>query len=196
MTSTKRLLGWLIIFSVGAGLLLFALIWTIASARTADQPAPLGTELDIGFFDPHLHIRLVEVIELGALPETSPPPTGYRRLAVRLEARSSAVERFADPAQLSITVRSMGRLAAPVTSNATEIDGIPIQTAFENVLEVGGFQQAWFVFELPVDLEAPKLWLSKRSFLARNLYGWEASPLHDKAVFTIDLIRQPTEAID
>ena len=185
MTGSRRLLGWLLILAVGGGMLLFALVWMVASSRAPDRPAPLGEELDIGFFDPHLHIRLVEVLELGALPETAPPAAGFRRLAVRLQARSSAVERFADPARLSITVRSAGRLAAPVSSNVTEIEGVRVQTRFEDVLAAGGFQEAWFIFELPVDLESPQLWLSKQSWLARNLYGWEASPLHDKAVFAL-----------
>jgi hypothetical protein len=48
------------------------------------------------------------------------------------------------------------------------------------------FQETWFIFEVPVEFEAPELWLSKKSWLARNLYGWETSPLHDKAVFSLD----------
>lgn len=119
-----------------------------------------------------------------------------RRLAVRLQARSSAVARFANPSKLSITVRSMGRHAAPVSSKATEIDGVRIRTAFANVLDAGDLQEAWFIFELPVDLDSPELWLSKRSWLARNLYGWEAGPLHDKAVFALDPASTPVEGAD
>jgi hypothetical protein len=196
MTSSRRLLGWLLILGIGGGVLFFTLIWTIASSRTPAAPAPLGEELDIGFFDPHLHIRLVEVTELGALPEVEPPASGYRRLAVRLQARSSAVELFADPSRLSITVRSAGRATGPVTSGVSEIDGLRVQTGFENVLEAGEFQEAWFIFELPIDLDSPELWLSKRSWLARNFYGWEAGPLHDKAVFALDPASTPVEGAD
>ena len=66
-----------------------------------------------------------------------------------------------------------------------QTDGVPVQTVFENVLDAGEYQEAWFIFELPAELEDPELWLSKSSWLARNLYGWEASPLHDKAVFSL-----------
>lgn len=185
MTGVKRLLGWLVILGVGGGVLLFLLVWNFAAARTPDAPAPPGEELDIGFFDPHLHVRLVEVTELGELPEMAPTAGGFRRLAVRLQARSSAVERFADPSRLSVILRSLGRDAAPISLGVSEIDGIPVRTAFENVFDAGEFQEAWFLFEVPVELEDPELWLSKRSWLARNLYGWEASPLHDKAIFSL-----------
>jgi len=186
MTGSRKLLGWLAILGIGGSVLLFLLVWTVASSRTPNEPALAGEELDIGVFDPHLHIRLVEAIELGALPDSAAVATGYRRLAVRLQARSSAVARFADPSTLSITVRSAGRSVTPVPGSVFEIEGIPAQTSFDNVLEAGGFQEAWFIFEVPVELEAPELWLSKKSWLARNLYGWEAGPLHDKAVFSLD----------
>jgi hypothetical protein len=186
MTSIKRLLGWLVILGVGASILLFLLVLNFAACRPPYDPAPLGEELDIGFFAPHLHIRMVEVTVLGDLPEVAPPAAGLRRLAVRLQARSSAVERFADPSRLAITIRSLGRSALPVSSAVGEIDGVNVRIGFESVLDAGEFQEAWFIFELPADLEDPELWLSKNSWLGRNLYGWEASPLHDKAVFSLD----------
>ena len=192
----KHLLGWLVMFGIGAGLLLFLLVWIVASWRAPDNSAPRGEELAIGFFDPHLFVRLVEVTELAALPDLAPPANGHRRIAVLLEVRSSAVASFADPSRLAITVRGTGGIVQPSSSGAARIDDIRVQTRFEDVLEIGGNQQAWFLFDLPTDLASPELWLSRDSWLARNLKGWEAGPLHDKAVFELELELENADSED
>jgi hypothetical protein len=186
MTSLKRSVGWILMVGTGAGLLLLAFVWTFASLRTPDEPALEGEERAVGFFDPHLHIRLIEVTALDPAVDTVPVAGGHRRYAVRLIARSSAVERFADPARLSITVRDGGRRVSPSSFGPAEIDGVPVMVRFERVLEAGERQEAWLLFDLPGDLEAPELWLSKDSWLAANLPGWESSPLHDKVVFALE----------
>jgi hypothetical protein len=124
---------------------------------------------------------------LPSTQELVPVARGHQRYAALLEVRSSALESFADPSRLTISVRDRGRTLSPSSFGPGEIDGVPVRVRFAEVLEAGELQQAWFVFDLPEDLDSAEIWLSKDSWLARTLPGWEATPLHEKAIFALEI---------
>ena len=180
---------WLAGLAVAGLVLVFSLVWSFASWRQPDAPGQIGEERDIGFFDPHLHVKLLEVAELGRLPETPVPGEGRRRIWVRLEARSSATEIHVDPSRLSVSLRSGDRRYPPLSSDLglSAIDAVEVRDRFSGPLARGETEQAWFVFDVPQDISEAEIWLPWETWLVRLIPALEATPLYDKAVFALEL---------
>ncbi len=189
MTRVRKLLLWLVMIGLAGLALLLTLVWQLALSKEPDQPGAIAEERSIGFFDPHLHVRPLEVAEIGNLPESSPPQRGYRHIWIRLETRSSAAQLQMDPSRLSVTLRNGFVHYEPLAAVdlPTEIDGIPVRRRFEGPLDVEAAIEAWFVFSIPDDLTTAELWVSKDTWVTRLVPEFEATPLHDKAVYALEL---------
>ena len=137
----------------------------------------IGEERAFGFFDPHLHIAVVDARK-GEPPESYGAGSLY---LVTVRARSDAARITLHPGDLRIFVRDrQGRDHAPVLLELEDTGETGLLLA--STLAPGESFEQTFAFVVPRSIEEPALWISQITPLNRLLPFLEYSRLHLKVV--------------